>query len=236
MFYYLDMALELLSVESDAKTVKGSEQGVLTGILYLAPATEADGVHELCPMRTEECTKACLYGAGMAGVFPSIKEARVAKTRWFLNDRTGFIAALKADIARLVRMAEKRGMQPAVRINGTSDQPQLALEMARAFPTVQFYDYTKIPQPWKRTLENYHLTFSFSGENLADALEAIEHGINVAVVFATANFPETWNGRRVINGDASDLRFRDAKGVVVGLKAKGDARKLEAGGFVQISA
>ena len=38
----------------------------------------------------------------------------------------------------------------------------------------------------------------------------------------------------VINGDASDLRFRDAVGVVVGLKAKGVARKLTVGGFVQM--
>lgn len=124
-------------------------------------------------------------------------------------------------------------MRPAVRINGTSDQPQLALEMAREFPEVQFYDYTKIPAPWKRTLPNYHLTFSFSGENLADCMAALEHGINVAVVFPTANFPKTWNGYPVINGDKNDLRFLDPNNVVVGLKAKGDAKKLAVGGFVQ---
>ena len=48
----------LLSVESDAKTIKGSKRGYLTGILYMAPATEADGVHDLCPMATDECRKA----------------------------------------------------------------------------------------------------------------------------------------------------------------------------------
>src|SRR5260370_19413409 len=99
-------------------------------------------------------------------------------------------------------------MQPAVRIKGTSDQPQLAREMAQAFPDVQFYDYTKIPRPWERTLANYHLTFSFSGENLADCVAALAHSVNVAVVFSSANFPETWHDHPVINGDVRDLRFR----------------------------
>jgi hypothetical protein len=234
--YCRHMQFKLLSVESDAKTTKGSEFGVLTAILYLAPANEASDTVNLCPMASEECKRACLYGAGMAGVFPSIKQARVAKTLQYLNDRAGFVEALSADIAKLIVMAEKRGMKPAVRINGTSDLPQLAREMASAFPQVQFYDYSKIPMPWKRTLANYHLTFSFSGNNLSDCLEALANGINVAVVFSTARFPETWNGFRVINGDESDLRFMDPAGVVVGLKAKGSAKQLAAGGFVQLAA
>jgi hypothetical protein len=228
------MTFQLLSVESDAKTKKGSKEGVLTGVLYLAPAKEADGIHDLCAMATDECRFACLYGSGMAGIFPSIKAARIQKTLLYLNDRITFVALLRADIHLLIHKATERGMIPAVRINGTSDQPQLARELAEAFPTIQFYDYTKIPAPWKRTLPNYHLTFSFSGKNLADCMAALAHGINVAVVFPDAHFPATWQDRPVINGDASDLRFRDAIGVVVELKAKGEARKLTAGGFVQI--
>ena len=46
---------ELLSVEADSKTVKGTVSEILTGILYLAPAQEADGIHDLCPMSTPEC-------------------------------------------------------------------------------------------------------------------------------------------------------------------------------------
>lgn len=65
-------------------------------------------------------------------------------------------------------------------------------------------------------------------------MQALEHGINVAVVFPTRNFPATWNGYPVVNGDANDLRFLDPKTVVVGLKAKGDAKKLDVGQFVQI--
>jgi hypothetical protein len=223
----------LLSVESDTKTSKGTAFGYLTGILYLAPATEADGVHNLCPMASPECRKACLYGAGMAGVFPTIKEARIAKTLHYLTRPEEFKAVLVADIRKLVKFAKAGGLIPAVRINGTSDLPQLALEIAAVFPEVVFYDYTKISRPWQRTKKNYHLTFSFSGTNLEECLEALRNGTNVTVVFR-GRLPEVWNGYRVIDGDVSDLRFLDPAGVIVGLKAKGDARSMEAGGFVQL--
>jgi hypothetical protein len=227
------MPYKLLSIESDAKTVKGGKYGYLTGILYLAPAREADGTHDLCPMATSECRKACLYGAGMSSVFPSIKRARVAKTMRYLADRNGFIGDLIEDIHTLCHAAAARGMKPSVRINGTSDLPKLALELATLFPDVQFYDYTKIPRAWTRISSNYHLTFSFSGENLTECKRALKHGVNVAVVFAGV-LPETWHGYRVVNGDLSDLRFLDDAGVVVGLKSKGTARTMATGGFIQI--
>ena len=44
--------------------------------------------------------------------------------------------------------------------------------------------------------------------------------------------PKTWKGYEVVNGDESDLRFLDKRGVVVGLIEKGMAKKDETG-FVQ---
>jgi hypothetical protein len=44
--------------------------------------------------------------------------------------------------------------------------------------------------------------------------------------------PETYQGLPVYNGDESDLRFTDPKGVVVGLYAKGKAKK-DSTGFVK---
>lgn len=225
---------KVVNTEGDAKTSKGSILGFLTAILYFAPAKSADGVHDMCPFKSAQCEMACLNSAGRAGIFPSIQRGRVRKTLWYLQDRASFVEALRWDMRKLMRKAAVREMKPACRLNGTSDQPQLARQMAREFPEIQFYDYTKIPAPWKRTLPNYHLTFSFSGENLADCMAALQHGINVAVVFPTAEFPAEWNGYPVVNGDKNDLRFMDPKGVVVGLKAKGDAKKLAVGGFVQI--
>jgi hypothetical protein len=43
--------------------------------------------------------------------------------------------------------------------------------------------------------------------------------------------PATYKGIPVINGDESDVRFMDKPGVVVGLKAKGEA-KADSSGFV----
>jgi hypothetical protein len=151
----------------------------------------------------------------------------------YITARKEFIAALKRDVAKLAKTAREMRMKPAVRLNGTSDQPKLARELATAFPDAQFYDYTKIPKPWMRVMPNYHLTFSFSGTNMAECMKALDHGVNVAVVFA-GELPATWQGYRVVDGDQSDLRFLDAKGVIVGLSTKGDAKKLTAGGFVQI--
>jgi hypothetical protein len=59
--------------------------------------------------------------------------------------------------------------------------------------------------------------------------------MNVATVFGlkkTEPMPETYNGRVVFNGDESDLRFLDPKSVVVGLYAKGRAKK-DTSGFVK---
>lgn len=230
----------------NAKTPKGESLGWLTGVLYLAPAYESS-VMNVCPKSTAGCRASCLYTAGLAQVFPKIIQARVRKTQWLARDRAGFLDVLRSDIAKLVRKADKHGLKPAVRLNGTSDLPWLGMEMAREFPDVQMYDYTKIPKPWKRTLPNYHLTFSLSENNLPDAMDAIRHGINVAVVFDTKKgmpLPETWNGIRVVDGDRHDLRFLDGKDkgrrrkpvkpVIVGVRAKGKAKK-DKSGFVQIT-
>ena len=227
--------MKLLTV-ANAKTTKGEKLGYLTGILYLAPADES-GVMNTCPMSTAGCRAACLYTAGRASMFPMINRARVRKTLWLHSDPAGFRAQLCKDIASLVKTAARLHLIPAVRVNGTSDLPNLALEMAAAFPNVQFYDYTKIPRPWQRTRSNYHLTFSLSESNRTDAISALQHGVNVAVVFntrKTESLPDTWEGFGVVSGDIHDLRFLDAHhtGLVIGLYAKGRAKR-DTSGFVQ---
>ena len=228
----------LLTVSADAKTVKGESRGYLTAILYMAPATEADGVTNLCPMATfgpGGCVEACLGHEGRARLFKSVPAARIRRAKAYLADFEGFCTVLETiDIPRFLRHAAEEGLIPVIRLNGTSDQPKLARRLAAKFPTVQFYDYTKIPAPWTRVTANYHLTFSFSGRNTESCLEALEHGVNVAVVFQH-HLPQQWHGYQVINGDESDLRFLDRAGVVVGLKAKGQSKhRAVDGGFIQI--
>lgn len=236
---------KLLEFDQNVKTVKGQKYGYMTGILYLAPARES-GVMNTCPKSTAECRQFCLYNSGMAQVWPlKIKTGRVNKTIFLHENREAFLESLRYDIRTLLNRAKLHKLIPAVRINGTSDLPKIAMQMAREFPEVQFYDYTKIDRPWERTLPNYHITFSFSGNNRDAAMQALAHGINVAVVFDVLpaikgrrdgdKLPATWNGFEVIDGDESDLRFLDKTGVIVGLRHKGtDAHKAGAtGNFIQ---
>ena len=106
------------------------------------------------------------------------------------------------------------------------------------FPAVFFYDYTLNEA---RALEfaagklpsNYSLTFSRKEDNDAAVSRVAAAGVNVAVVFASNAFPENYIGRPIFNGDNSDLRFLDPKGVIVALKAKRKARKDTSGFVVQ---
>ncbi len=161
----------LLSVEADAKTDKGTASGYLTGILYLAPGQLA-GVGNLCPHASAGCLAACLFTAGRAGIFEEVNAARVMRTRFLHDNRAGFIAALKGEIAALIRKAKRRGLRPVVRLNGTSDLPweTLAPEIFAEFPRLRFYDYCKgirraLAFAAGKLPKNYHLTFSLDASN-----------------------------------------------------------------------
>lgn len=237
----------LLTISTDAKTVKGEKLGILTGILYLAPS-DVSG-HDVCPKASAGCKAACLYTAGR-GRMSTVMNGRLNRTHWFFEDRNSFIDQLVTDIQRLVRKANRQKMQAAVRLNGTSD---IAWEKIRvtvdgveyrnlmvAFPDIQFYDYTKIAgRKSALALPNYHLTFSLAEDNDDDAFKAIEQGYNVAVVMKLKKSnakPETWNGYPVVDGDESDVRFNDPKGGhIVALTAKGEAKKDDTG-FVRLVA
>lgn len=230
--------MKLLTI-GNPKTLKGEKEGFLTFILHLAPA-DVSG-YQTCPKATAGCKAACLNTAGRGGMFKpggtnTIQEARKRKTRFFFENRTEFMAILVEDIRRGIKYAEKRGFIPVFRLNGTSD---IAWEKIRVgefrnvmemFPTIQFYDYTKILGR-KNLPFNYQLTFSRAESNEMDSRLASSSGMNVAVVFSAKTLPEVYMGRQVFNGDDSDLRFLDPKGVVVGLYAKGRAKK-DTTGFV----
>lgn len=234
----------LLSVNADAKTVKGQKAGILTGVLYLAPNNQSG--FEVCPKASEGCKAACLYTAGR-GRFSKIQESRINKTLWFFEDRESFMARLVKDIESLERKANRENMIPAVRLNGTSDIAWGKIRVSRnganyrnimeAFPHIQFYDYTKIRgRKTAINLPNYHLTFSLAEDNDKDAFKAINEGYNVAAVLnvkRNETKPKYWKGYPVIDGDDSDVRFLDPKGGhIVALSAKGDALK-DTSGFVR---
>jgi len=232
----------LLTIDTNAKTVKGQKYGFMTGILYMAPS-DLSG-QQLCPMaKLAQCEAACLNTAGR-GAMSSVQRARLSKARFFIEDRAAFMAVLVADIGRLVRKAARAGMTPLVRLNGTSDirwesvRDAEGLTVFERFPTVQFYDYTKIAN--RRDIPaNYDLTFSYSGvPAFAEyAQRAISAGMRVAVVFRDrGSIPASFKGMRCVDGDDSDIRHLDPKGVVVALYAKGKARRDTTGFVIPIKA
>ena len=238
--------MHLLST-GNPKIEKGQKQGYLSFILHLAPAKLSG--HETCPKRTQGCTNACLNKAGRGGMPGKlglmIQSARIRKTKLFFNDRAAFMAMLVHDIESGIRKAERMGFIPVFRLNGTSDISWEKYSVMRqgirypnifaAFPTVQFYDYTKVLGRKAVAIPNYHLTFSAADGNDSDVAEAIRQGYNVATVFGIKKgmpFPDTWQGLPVFNGDDSDLRFLDPKGHIVALYAKGPA-KNDNTGFVK---
>lgn len=234
-----------LLTAGNPKTLKGEKKGYLTFILHLAPADVA-GVGNMCPKATAGCKLVCLNTAGRGGMFTpeqgtnKVQEARKRKTRWFVQDRKAFLAQLVADIKQAIKYAEKRDLTPVFRLNGTSDLSweKYGIDNGRnifeMFPDYQFYDYTKVLGRKVKQIPNYHLTFSQAESNMDDVKKAVKQGMNVATVFRK-KLPETYLGRPVIDGDDSDLRFLDPAGVIVGLKAKGKARKDTSGFVVDIA-
>ena len=240
--------MKLLSI-GNPKVLKGMKQGYMTYILHLAPANLSG--YEVCAKRTVGCTDACLNLAGRGGMFKkgettnAIQQARIRKTKFFFENRAEFMKQLVKDIELAIKQSAKKNLIPVFRLNGTSDLAWEKYEVIRngklyrnifaAFSEVQFYDYTKILGRKVKDIANYHLTFSAADGNDDDVMSAMTQDMNVAVVFGikkNSPMPEMWNGMSVFNGDDSDLRFLDPKGVVVGLYAKGKAKK-DTTGFVK---
>lgn len=225
--------MKLLSAgNTNAKTSKNE---IETYILYLAPSDIVDGVN-LCPFASEGCRKVCLYSAGR-GAFSNVQTARMNKTKLWRDDRVLFYIKLNTELLEIQAKAQKQGTKIAIRLNGTSDVDHI--DLLKRYGGIDwltsnwllFYDYTKNPNMIKKYAgTSYRITFSRSECNEDKAMEVLGNGGNVAMVFGS-ELPETYKGYKVINGDESDLRYFDPANVIVGLKAKGQAKK-DVSGFV----
>ena len=237
----------LLTVNSDAKTVKGLMKGFLTGIQYFMPA-DGSTIANLCPFASAGCKMSCLNTAGHGDprMGNGVQLARLTRTAYFQMHRECYMELLMSEIERILRKAERDTLTPVIRLNGTSDVKWestpvkvsnlvIADNIMSLYKTTQFYDYTKWPyasRPTESLPENYHLTFSLSEDNQDEAIHNLEMGRNVAAVFDTRKheaLPKEHLGYPVFDADESDLRFLDPVGVWCGLRAKGYAKKDESG-------
>lgn len=210
---------------NNAKTIKGEGKGYITYILYMSSYTANSKGINLCSHASKGCAESCLVGSGFGGMYTGVMKGRIAKSDYFLSDRIEFLNQLKKEITRAVEKHKKDGATVTIRLNGTTDirwekfRIFNGLNIFEIFPDVQFYDYTKNYIRFDSPLPaNYHLTFSRSETNHAKAMELLNRGINVAMVFD--KLPDTFEGFKVINADLDDLRFLDPKGVICGLKYK----------------
>lgn len=238
---------KLLGIDTNAKTIKGEKYGIKTAILYLMPAMQS-GVNLCANAVIAGCVKACLFKAGR-GAMNSVMLSRLRKTLYFNQYRELFMAQLANEIAAQADKAKRNGYKLIVRLNGTSDIRWENIpspctfgkahysNIFEAFPDIQFYDYTKLANR-RNVPANYDLTFSYSGVEAYQpyVAKAVANGERIAVVFRNRSIVEamlangdTFLGLPIVDGDDTDIRHLDAKGVVVALYAKGPARKDQSG-------
>jgi len=228
---------------NNTKIQKGLEKGYLTFGIHFAPAKLSG--YNVCAEASEGCEEACLNTSGL-GQTPNVQLARVEKTKLFLSDVKKGLENISKEITKAKKKAIKNDLIPCFRLNLTSDLPWEKLRLTNGknlfeeHSDVQFYDYTKIARRMSLNIPNYHLTFSRSETflNQVQAAQLLKEGKNVAAVFSTnkkgEELPESWKGYKVVDGDKDDLRFLDVQNCIVGLRAKGKARKDKSGFVIQV--
>ena len=218
---------------SNAKTKKNE---LKTFILYLAPYNQNYKGVNICPKASKGCAAACLFTAGR-GAFNNVQSARINKTNFYIENKSLFIKKLAGEIIKETAKAKKKGEKIAFRLNGTSDvdfvyllEKYAGLNIKDLNPHAVFYDYTKILGKVKKYIDhpNYYLTFSRAEDNEKETLQALQMGANVSAVFS-GDLPGIWSGFDVVDGDVSDLVMLTAQNSILGLRAKGKARKDDSG-------
>jgi hypothetical protein len=233
--FFSEKPASMLRLDGNAKTIKGNARGFKTAILYLTPANGSGS--NMCALAALAlCIDPCLNTAGR-GAMSNVQMARLRKTLFWLQFQAEAIAMIKREIAKFDAQCKREGFTLLVRLNGTSDIRWENYGIIQMFPTVQFYDYTKIPNR-RNVPANYDLTFSYSG--VAGFQQYVEvakkNGNRLAVVFRNRGIVDrmlangsTFHGLPVVDGDDTDIRHLDPQGAVVALYAKGKARHDNSG-------
>jgi len=226
------------------KTEKGLDEeafddavGRLTAVVYLAPA-DLSG-REVCVKRTPECTGGCLGKTAGCMVMDSVKRAQVWKTALRFGAPDLYFTLLCIEIKALIKKAEKLGLAPRVRLDGTSDLGD-AEKLCTLFTDCGFYEYTKIARRAHRWLDrhpNLRVALSFTGYNKTECIEYINMGGVVAVATDLTRHdakPSTHWGINVINGDKHDDVSADPRGSIRMLSWRGPRTGLDvAGAFAE---
>lgn len=215
------------------------ERGLMADALSdIRAAFGLDGAWNLCPRASKGCAAACLSRSGQSGM-PAQQRAQAVRTAFLLSRPWEFGLILGAEI----RVALRASSAINLRLNTTSDiRWEKIAGDAISFLTargVSFYDYTAWHPAERVESDAYALTYSAkepSHTPNAYLEQILGDGGNVAMPFDTRKgqpLPTSWHGFPVIDGDLSDERRNDPRGVVVGLRAKGHEWKRDASGFIR---
>lgn len=186
-------------------------------------------VTNVCPYSTPECRKGCVSYAGM-GVFKNVQAGRIRKTGFLKRDPEAFLTLLTREIEKVWT---KHGLNARIRLNTFSDISWELVhpDLFKIAPRLKYYDYTKVPLDVRNpnVPKNYRLTYSASEKTTDEEItNMLQVGRNVAIVFDVkrhVDLPKLHLGYRVVDGDKSDDRYIDPRGVVIGLRSKGLMRK-----------
>ncbi|AXH48862.1 hypothetical protein SEA_STEAMY_88 [Mycobacterium phage Steamy] len=219
------------------------ERGLMAASLRdVREAFGLTGAFNLCPMASKGCAAACLSRSGQSGM-PAQQRAQAVRTAFILSHPAEAGLLIGAEIRNALKGTEAINL----RLNTTSDirwemvAPGMVEALAEA--GVLMYDYTAWSPAERTETSEYSLTYSAKepAHTSDDYLTGIlANGGNVAMPFTTAKgeaLPKAWNGFEVIDGDKSDERRLDPRGVIVGLRAKGhEWKKDNSAGFIRASA
>ena len=185
------------------------------------PATLATLEFNSCEAATS-CRLTCLVFATMTALFES-KSGKLCSTlkkrirRLFL-----LLNATEFCIRKINLEIESAALAGpvAVRLNVFTDIEWTRYGINFDASGVTFYDYTKVKSRAGRADYPIDITYSASErDRVEDLLEVLRHS-RVAMVFPGNTLPDEWNGFPVIDGDETDNRYLDPKGVIVGLRQK----------------
>ena len=221
---------------SGTKTEKGESipDPVSTLIWYGSPARES-GV-EFCPSRSRECTAGCLGHGCWHLRIRSGKNSKLWKSMLLVGNPDLFIRLMMLELESHIRNSRKNSIEPAARIDGSTDTGiGDVLSGFDRFAGCQFYDYSKSTYRMGRFLsgklpDNRHLTYSRSENNHRQCLGILERGGSVAVPvdLNREEFPSSWSGFPVEDGDRHDVRYRDTPGTWQFLTWKGQMSRESA--------
>lgn len=201
-----------------------------------------------CPDSSPGCRVACCVSASGQAQLDSVRAARVRKTVFLQTHRQEFLRLLKSEIQQAADLATYHGFRVRFRLNVDSSIPWHSPEygeIPQSFPQLGFYDYHPLRalnsrKHWRLTDIPSNLRICWSKKE-TDSWEAVEAAVadlqNVAVVFhddrpgragrgaygqQLPRFVELPSLGRwpVVDGDTSDDRTTDPKGLIVGLRLK----------------